>query len=112
MVYGEAFIPTLRGAEFGADATAISPMFGQRHERGDGTVSNEIDWVRTSATHREWLPSPELEGQVLAGLEAAVAKGWVEETLVPVHRDSAAYHCIWRRSGTAWPAAAEVAKAL
>ena len=112
MVYGEAFIPTSRDAEFGADATALSPMFGQRHERGNGAVTNEIDWVRTSDTHREWLPSHELEGQVLAGLEAAVAKGWVEETLVPVHRDSAAYHCIWRRSGTAWPAAAEVAKAL
>ena len=49
---------------------------------------------------------------MLAGLEAAVAKGWVEETLVPVHGDSAAYHVIWRRRGTAWPIAAEVAATL
>ena len=49
---------------------------------------------------------------MLAGLEAAVAKGWVEETLVPVHGDTAAYHVIWRRSGTAWPIAAEVAATL
>ena len=38
--------------------------------------------------------------------------GLGEETLVPVYGHTAAYRVRWRRSGTAWPAAAAVVHAL
>ena len=89
-----------REEQIGVDACSIGPMYGKKHELGSGADRQSIDWVRTSSTHREWLPSPELEGDLLIGLEAAVAANLIELRLVPVRGDSAAYHAIWRRCST------------
>ena len=60
-----------------------------------------IDWVRTSASHRAWLPSAELEGQLLLGLDDATRMGLIDKSLKVVRGDSSAYHVVWQRMGPA-----------
>ena len=55
----------------------------------------ELDWVRTSAAHPDWVPGIALESVLLSGLAAAATRGAVLITPTVIAGDSAAYSVRW-----------------
>lgn len=89
-------------AQYASDAAIYActqvqsgPIFTRIHETGKGTVTQEIDWVRTSAYH-EWIPNVPLESRLLAGLEDALSLGLVKIRLLALAGDSASYVACWQ----------------
>ena len=90
-------------AQYASDAAIYActqvqpgPIFTRIHETGNGTVTQEIDWVKTSAYHPEWIPSVPLESRLLAGLDEAFSLGLVKIRLLALAGDSACYVACWQ----------------
>ena len=89
-------------AQYASDAAIYActqvqsgPIFTRIHETGGHTVTQELDWVKTSAYH-EWIPNVWLESRLLAGLEDALSLGLVKTRLMTVAGDSASYVACWQ----------------
>ena len=89
--------PTPGDAAYVCKAVESGPIFTRIHETGSGnTVTQELDWVKTSAYHPDWIPSVWLESRLLAGLEDALSLGLVKIRLMTLAGDSACYVACWQ----------------
>ena len=92
-----AMQPVSDAAVYACAEVHSGPIFTRIHETGGGnTVTQELDWVKTSAYHPEWIPSVWLESRLLAGLEDALSLGLVKIRLMTLAGDSASYVACWQ----------------
>ena len=91
------FQPCHRHALFAFEVTGLGPVYADMRKLGRKSVALAIDWTRTSANHRAWLPSDEVESQLLLGLEDATRWGLLDKSLQVVPGDSSAYRVVWQR---------------
>ena len=101
MCHNEHFQPSPRHALLAFEALGLGDIHGELRELGGGGVALAIDWVRTSAHHRAWLPSAELEGKLLLGLDEVTRIGLADKSLKVVRGDSSPYHVVWQRRSAA-----------